>query len=145
MATTKRRTTTKRKTTTKQDKSLPARTARTLRQKPYVSAAIATGAVTAVAAAVAGAFFFRRSEKTVGEITDDVSGKIKDGLEEARSRIKSGAKAVKEKAAFLWDHHEPTQEEIAEEAMTLKKTGRRTKRPIDDVIATEVKTGAIAY
>jgi hypothetical protein len=147
MATTKRRTSTtsERKTAPrKQDQGLAARTGRTIKQQPYVSAAIATGAVTAVAAAVAGAFFFRRNEKTIGEITEDVSDKIKDGYAEARSQVVKGARAVKEKAAFLWDD-EPTQVEIMEEALTLKDTGRRTKRPVDDTIDTELKAGSIAY
>lgn len=148
MATTKRRTT--RKTSAKRrsapttEQSLAARTGRTIKQQPYVSAAVATGAVTAVAAAIAGAFFFRRSEKTFGELTDDVSEKIKDGYEEARSQVVKSARAVKDKAAFLWDD-EPTQSEIMEEALTLKETGSRTKRPVDDTIDTELKAGSIAY
>ena len=32
-----------------------------------------------------------------------------------------------------------------EEALTLKETGSRTKRPVDDTIDTELKAGSIAY
>ena len=39
----------------KADNSLVARTGRTIKERPYTSAAIATGAVTVVAAAAAGA------------------------------------------------------------------------------------------
>ena len=150
MATTKRRSaaatsSSKRKVSSrKQDEGIAARTGRTIKQQPYVSAAIATGAVTAVAAAVAGAFFFRRSEKTVGELAEGWSDKIKDGVEDVRGMAAEGIKAAKEKAAMLWNE-EPTQSEIAEEALTLKETGRQSNRPIDDTAAAEIKAGAIAY
>ena len=37
-----------------------------------------------------------------------------------------------------------SQQEIAEEALTLKRTGE-AKSPVDDLSATEIKTGAVAY
>ena len=85
MATTKTRTTKSRTATkTKADTGLLARTGRTVKQKPYVSAAIATGAVTAVAAAAAGAFFFSRKDKSFGEFT----ARVKDGFAEASDKIR---------------------------------------------------------
>ena len=84
MATTKTRTTKSRTATkTRADTGLLARTGRTVKQRPYVSAAIATGAVTAVAAAAAGAFFFSRKDKSFGEFTS----RVKDGLAEASDKF----------------------------------------------------------
>ena len=117
MATTKTRTTKSRTATkTKADTGLLARTGRTVKQKPYVSAAIATGAVTAVAAAAAGAFFFSRKDKSFGEFT----ARVKDGFVEASDKIRD---------RFARDK---PQGEIAEEALTLKETGKRNDMPVED-------------
>ena len=117
MATTKTRTTKSRTATkTKADTGLLARTGRTVKQKPYVSAAIATGAVTAVAAAAAGAFFFSRKDKSFGEFT----ARVKDGFAEASDKIRD---------RFARDK---PQSEIAEEALTLKETGKRNDMPVED-------------
>ena len=117
MATTKTRTTKSRTATkTKADTGLLARTGRTVKQKPYVSAAIATGAVTAVAAAAAGAFFFSRRDKSFGEFT----ARVKDGFAEASDKIRD---------RFARDK---PQGEIAEEALTLKETGKRNDMPVED-------------
>ena len=117
MATTKTRTTKSRTATkTKADTGLLARTGRTVKQKPYVSAAIATGAVTAVAAAAAGAFFFSRKDKSFGEFT----ARVKDGFAEASDKIRD---------RFARDK---PQGEIAEEALTLKETGKRNDMPVED-------------
>lgn len=134
MATTR----TRKSTARKANKSLPARTARTIRERPYVSAAIATGAVTAVAAAAAGAFFFRRSGKSWSEVGDDLSTRVKDGLDEAGKR----AKGLRGRLGI---DDTPTQAEIAEEALTLKETGRKVRRPVDDTITDQTKAGAVAY
>ena len=117
MATTKTRTTKSRTATkTKADTGLLARTGRTVKQSPYVSAAIATGAVTAVAAAAAGAFFFSRKDKSFGEFT----ARVKDGFAEASDKIRD---------RFARDK---PQSEIAEEALTLKETGKRNDMPVED-------------
>ena len=115
----------------KRDESIVGRTGRTIKERPYTSAAIATGAVTAVAAAVAGAFFFRRSDRSLAEIGEDWSERIK------------------EKAGFLFSGDEQQdstdQSRIAEEALTLKETGKKSKRPVDPTIEEELKTGAVSY
>jgi hypothetical protein len=127
MATT-RKTTTRRTPAKKADTSLAARTGRTIMQRPYTSAAIATGAVTAVAAAAAGLFFFRRSDKSLGEFADDLTTRVKDGLADASDKIRSAT--GREPKADLGDK---TQSEIAEEALTLKETGKKTATPADPV------------
>ena len=115
----------------KRDDSIVGRTGRTIKERPYTSAAIATGAVTAVAAAVAGAFFFRRSDRSLAEIGEEWTGRIKD------------------KAGFMFSGEEQqgasNQSEIAEEALSLKETGKKSKRPIDSTNEQELKTGAISY
>ena len=73
----------------KADKSLVARTGRTIKQQPYTSAAIATGAVTAVVAAAAGAFFFSRRDKSLdGTARIALTNKVKGSFADARARIK---------------------------------------------------------
>jgi ElaB/YqjD/DUF883 family membrane-anchored ribosome-binding protein len=138
MATTKKRFTTKgRSAPKKQNQSLLARTGRTVRDRPYASAAIATGAVTAVAAAAAGAFFFSRSNRSIKETADDLSTRVKDGLTEAKAKVKTTASRVSRKLDGSGDK---TQAQIAEEALTLKETGAR-----DAVVDQQTKEGAIAY
>ena len=38
-----------------------------------------------------------------------------------------------------------SQSDIAEEALTLKSTGRKSKRPADPTVEEQTKTGAVAY
>lgn len=144
MATTKRRTTTRKTTATKQNKSLPARTARSVRDRPYTSAAIATGTVAALAAFAAGAWFFRNSDKSFGETADDLGEKIKDGISEAKTFAEDSARSIKDKASAFFDKTE-SQTDIAEEALALKERGARSGRPLDPAIDSDLKTGAISY
>jgi ElaB/YqjD/DUF883 family membrane-anchored ribosome-binding protein len=141
MATPKKRTTSTRSRTVKKDQSLAARTGRTIKDRPYTSAAIATGAVTAVAAVAAGAYFFSRSNKSFKEAADDLSTKVKDGLAEAKQSVKSTSSRLSRKLTGS----EKTQAEIAEEALTLKETGAKTSQPADPLIEEQLKTGAVAY
>ena len=147
MATTKRRSTKSPTSSRKRDASLPARTGRTIKNQPYVTAAIATGAGSAVPAALAGAFFSGRSGKGVGELTGDLSDKAREGLSEAKAMAAEGARSVKEKAAFLFGEEgdDRTQAEIAEEALTLKQTGEIPARPFDETASDQIKSGSIAY
>jgi UDP-N-acetylmuramyl tripeptide synthase len=114
---------------TKQNKSILARTGRTMRDRPYTSAAIATGAVTAVAAAAAGAFFFRRSDKSLAQIADDVTDRIKSAADRAKARFEG----------------DQSQREIAEEALTLKQTGKKNRKPADPLVEDQLKAGSVAY
>lgn len=138
MATTKRST---RKTSSrKRDDSLLSRTGRTVRERPYVSAAIATGAVTAVAAAAAGAFFFSRRRETSDDssTTEPMTTRIKDGLAEAASKVRD--------TAMHWMGDDSRdQSDIAEEALTLKETGAKSRRPADPTVEQQTKAGAVAY
>ena len=150
MATTKRRSTakstTKRRTSTAR-KSSPQRASsrRSDDMSPYVTAALATGAVTAIAAAAAGAWFFRNSDKSFSETAEELGGKIKDGIADARSKAETSARSFKDKAAMFFADEPDSQHDIAEEAMRLKKSDRKTEHPVDDTIESELKTGAISY
>jgi hypothetical protein len=97
------------------DESLGARTLRTVNRQPYTSAAIAAGAIGAVAA-VAGLILLRKSDKSLGELTNDVTTRVKDGLADAGSK-------AKETVSKLRADPPKTQSQIAEEALTLKETG----------------------
>ena len=150
MATTKRGTTakstTKRRTSTAR-KSSPQRESsrRSDDMSPYVTAAIATGAVTAIAAAAAGAWFFRNSDKSFSETAEELGGKIKGGIAEAKVKAGSSARSFKDKAAMFFAGEPDSQHDIAEEAMRLKQSGRKTEHPVDDTIESELQTGAISY
>ena len=145
--------------TAKANDSLVARTGRTIKERPYTSAAIATGAVTVVAAAAAaGAFLASRRDKSFKEASGELSAKVKGGFatasEAVREGLSSAADSVKDLGQrganlFKGDADDTgsetrTQQQIAEEALTLKETGA-AKSPVDTLSATEIKTGAIAY
>ena len=158
--TTSRTTTAKpRASTAKADTSIVARTGRTIKQRPYTSAAIATGAVTVVAAAAAaGAFLMSRRDKSFKEASDELTTKVKDGLASATETVKEGVANATDRVKDLGQRgtsylkgdgsdtgsETRTQQQIAEEALTLKQTGA-AKSPVDELSATEIKTGSVAY
>lgn len=129
------RTRTTAKSTPKSD-NVVARAGRTVRDRPYASAAIATGAVTAVAAAAAGAFFFSRKDKSLRETASDLG----DRLSDVGERIKDGIDEARGKASAFFDRPK-TQREIAEEAETLKATGEL----LDEQNQQGIKAGSVSY
>ena len=173
-AATPRATTAKpRATTAKKDDSLVARTGRTIKGKPYTSAAIATGAVGVVAAAAGAAYLLTRRDKSFKEASSDLTAKVKDGFASATETVKDGlasatetfkdglasasetVKDLKERGTDYLKgdgsdmgsdtgNETRTQQQIAEEALTLKETGA-AKSPVDALSASEIKTGAVAY
>ncbi len=131
----------------KADTGIAARTGRTIKQQPYTSAAIATGAVTAVAAvaaAVAGLIFFRRSDKSFGEFTNDLTTRAKDGLADASTRAKGKVTRLRDGLDDRFAR-DKSQSEIAEEALTLKETGKKSRNAVDPVVADQTKVGSITY
>ncbi|MDQ3143651.1 MAG: hypothetical protein M3Q57_02055 [Pseudomonadota bacterium] len=144
-STTPRSRTAKPRASRPENTSLAARTGRTVKERPYTSAAIATGAVTAVAAAAAGAYFFSRRDKSFKEASEELTSRVKDGLASASGKVKDlGQRGAEYFKGDSVGTETRSQQEIAEEALTLKETGV-AKSPIDTVSATEIKTGAIAY
>ena len=140
MATTKKTTTTRRAPRRKADPGIVAVTGQTIKRRPYTSAAIATGAITAVAAAFAGLFFFRRSDKSLGEFTNDLTSRAKDGLADVSAKAKDTVTRIRDGL-----DKDKSQSEIAEEALTLKETGKRNDQPVDPLVADQLKAGAVAY
>ena len=163
MATAKPRRSRKTTTTRRANVAKPAsttllsRTGRTMRDRPYASAAIATGAA-ALTAGLAGLFFMKKSGKSFSDVADgissksksvateakakfdDVSAKVKDGFTDARAKASESLQRRRDGI----DPDKP-QSEIMEEALTLKATGKKTKKPVDPVIEQQTKVGAIAY
>ena len=157
-------------TSKKLNDSLVARTGRTIKDRPYASAAIATGAVTVVAAAAAaGAFLMTRRDKSFKEASGDLTSKVKDGFASAGETVKDGLASATETVKgglasatatvkdfgqrgaeyFTGDTNDTgtetrTQQQIAEEALTPKETDV-AKSPIDKLSAIEIKTGAVSY
>lgn len=128
-----------------ENKSLAARTGRTLKERPYTSAAIATGAVTAVAAAAAGAFFFSRRDKSFREASEELTARVKGGLTDAGDKVRDLAARGSE--LFKGDGSNDsnrTQAEIGEEALTLKEIGIKSS-PADDFAGEQIKPGFVAH
>lgn len=124
---------------------------RSVSARPKTAAAIAAGLVTGIAAGIAGYLAFRRSGKSWEEFSNDVAASVKDSAASAGRRIKDGLTESRTRSQDMMDRRkdgldeDKSQSEIAEEALTLKETGRKPKRPIDDTVATEIKAGAISY
>lgn len=80
---------------------------------PYVKAAVATGAV--AAAAVGAAYFIRKSDKSVGELAEDFTATVKDGLADAKAAARGSARSIKHKATALFDKGSAEFDIVAEE------------------------------
>jgi len=144
-STTPRSRTAKPRASRPENTSLAARTGRTVKERPYTSAAIATGAVTAVAAAAAGAYFFSRRDKSFKEASEELTSRVKDGLASASGKVKDlGQRGAEYFKGDSVGTETRSQQEIAEETLTLKETGV-AKSPIDALSVTDSKTCAIAY
>ena len=139
-----RRPTAAKKTSRPEDTSLPARTARTIKERPYTSAAIATGAVAAVAAVAAGAVLVSRRDKSLRETGEDLATRVKGGLATASDKVRDLAE--RGTAMFAGDDSSTgsdgrTQREIAEEALTLKETGKKSGGPRGPISQQDIKAG----
>ena len=107
--------------------------------------------LTIIAAAIVGFLAFKKSGKSIGEFSGDLATSVKETASETSTMVKdgiadAGAKA-KERVSKLRDgvDDEKSQAEIAEEALTLKETGKSSNVPTDPVIEQQSKVGAISY
>lgn len=98
-----------------------------VRDRPVAAATAAVGA------AAAGLFLWSRRS----QISEQLSG-LSDQISEWRDGMQSGDN-------FLAGSNGNDQSDIAEEALTLKQTGKKTKRPTDPTIDAQTKAGAVAY
>ena len=97
------------------------------RDRPITAAAAIGGAV------AAGVFLWSRRN----QISDEI-GRLGEQIGEWRDSMQSDA------APFL-AAGERSQQEIAEEALTLKDSGQSSGRPFDPLIESQTKTGSVAY
>ena len=130
--------------------SLATRTGKAIAKRPVASAAIATGLVSGIAAAAAGFFAFKKSGKSLSEFSGDLATSLKGKASETSERIKdglsdAGAKA-KDRVSKIRDglDGDKSQSEIAEEALTLKETGKKTRIPADPVVVDQT-TGSVVH
>ena len=98
------------------------------RERPLAAAAVTAGA------AAAGLFLW--SKRT--QISDQLSN-LSDQMSEWSQNMRSSDSS----AFFGGDTRD--QSDIAEEAMTLKATGKKTKRPTDSTVEQQTKAGAVSY
>ena len=97
------------------------------RERPVAAAAATVGA------AAAGLFLWSKR----AQISEQLSS-LSDQIGEWREGMQSGD-------GFLARGNESSdQSDIAEEALTLKQTGRKTKRPSDPTVEAQTKAGAVA-
>lgn len=101
------------------------------RERPLAAAA------TAVGAAAAGLFLWSKRSQISDQLTN-LSDQISEWSENARGE--DGFIGRNFKGSEGQD-----QSDIAEEAMTLKATGKKTKRPADPTVENQTKAGAVAY
>jgi len=126
--------------------SIVARAGRSFKERPYTSAAIATGAVTVAAAATAaGAFLLSRRDKSFKEASAELTSRVKDGIASAGA----SAKGLGQRGTGFFrgngndSNRARSQHDISEEALTLKETG--SARNAREDRSTNIKAGAIAY
>ena len=98
------------------------------RERPLAAATAAVGA------AAAGLFLW--SKRT--QISDQLSN-LSDQVSEWSQNMRSG------EGTALFGGDSRDQSDIAEEALTLKSTGKKTKRPVDSTVEQQTKAGAVAY
>ena len=96
------------------------------RDRPVAAAAATVGA------AAAGLFLWSKR----AQISEQLSS-LSNQIGEWREGMQSGD-------GFVSAMNCPDQSDIAEEALTLKQTGRKTKRPSDPTVEAQTKAGAVA-
>ncbi|HEV2044269.1 MAG TPA: hypothetical protein VGR05_06275 [Sphingomicrobium sp.] len=130
--------------------SAATRAGKAIAKRPVASAAIATGLVSGIAAAVAGFFAFKKSGKSFSDFSGDIATSVKDKASETSARVKDGladaGTKAKDTVSKLRDglDGEKSQAEIAEEALTLKETGKKGAKPLDPVVEQET-SGAVVH
>ena len=130
--------TSKNKSSSKRNDGLAARTGRTMRDRPYASAAIAAGAASIVAG-VAGLLAMKRSSgKNWSEFGEDLSTRASDRFSEAQTKVRDAADRFRHRDGVDPDK---SQTEIMEEAMTLKETGKKSRGSRGPIAQQDIKAG----
>ena len=130
--------TSKNKSSRKRNDGLAARTGRTMRDRPYASAAIAAGAASIVAG-VAGLLAMKRSSgKNWSEFGEDLSTRASDRFSEAQTKVRDASDRFRHRDGVDPDK---SQTEIMEEAMTLKETGKKSRGSRGPIAQQDIKAG----
>ena len=130
--------TSKNNSSSKRNDGLAARTGRTMRDRPYASAAIAAGAASIVAG-VAGLLAMKRSSgKNWSEFGEDLSTRASDRFSEAQTKVRDAADRFRHRDGVDPDK---SQTEIMEEAMTLKETGKKSRGSRGPIAQQDIKAG----
>jgi hypothetical protein len=109
--------------------------------RPLTAAAAIGGAV------AAGVFLWSRRNQISDQISS-LSQQITDwregmGSDDEMTSGESGSEGFMARSSGKGSGK--TQSEIAEEALTLKSTGKKSRRPADSTVDEQTKTGAVAY
>ena len=111
------------------------------RERPIAAAAVAAGA------AAAGLFLWSKRTQISDQLSN-LSQQISDWREgmgsddDATGDDDTGGSFM---ARSSGKGSGKSQSEVAEEALTLKSTGRKAKRPADPTVEDQTKAGAVAY
>jgi hypothetical protein len=98
------------------------------RDRPIAAAAAIGGAV------AAGIFLWSKRS----QISDQISS-LSDQISEWREGMQSDSS----NQGFMAQGDDRDQSDIAEEALTLKQTGKRTRRPVDPTVEAQTKAGSV--
>ncbi len=107
------------------------------RERPFTAAAAIGGAV------AAGVFLWSKRN----QISDQISG-LSEQLNVWREGMNSDATAADSESFIASPSRRgarKSQSDIAEEALTLKETGKTAKHPADPIVEEQIKVGAVAY
>lgn len=106
------------------------------KERPFTAAAAVGGAV------AAGVFLWSKRN----QISDQIST-LSEQISEWRDGVRLDGKTAEESfiASPAKRGKRKTQSDIAEEALTLKATGKSAAHPTDPLVEEQIKVGAVAY
>lgn len=107
------------------------------KERPFTAAAAVGGAV------AAGVFLWSKRN----QISEQIAG-LSDQISEWREGMSSDSDTSGDESFIARPSRRgaaKSQSDIAEEALTLKETGKKARRPADPMIDEQTKVGAVAY
>lgn len=132
---------TSRRSNARRDDSIASRTGRTMRDRPYASAAIVAGTASIVAG-IAGLLAMKKnSGKNWSEFGEDLSTRAGETFSGATERVKEATSGWTDKRHRDGLDGEKSQAQIMEEAMTLKQTGEQSTGPRGPIGQQDIKAG----
>lgn len=107
------------------------------KERPFTAAAAVGGAV------AAGVFLWSKRN----QISEQIAG-LSDQISDWREGMAGDGEAIGEDSFIARSSRHgaaKSQSDIAEEALTLKETGKKARHPADRVVEEQIKVGAVAY